>query len=220
MQASLGRPLQELGQNLNAISFAFPEEVRCAALASVRNAAGLAEKGAMLSAFGGMGAQALMGLGRASMGDPIGIAILGSIGLSLVGKHLQQKAKDVEQKIRLRAYGSQALQWWGVILESGFVMAFECRQSIEQLDRVRFERDKKLLEGLPREQLPVVQRRMVSTMRKWLEGNMNSQFYEVLPGSGLYGHQLVQRIAASTGSQARLLISEFGDELPGSSKKG
>ena len=219
VQASLGRPLQELGQNLNAVSFAFPEEVRCASLASVRNAAGLAEKGAMLSAFGGIGAQVLMGLGRASMGDPIGIAILGTMGLGLVGKHLQQKAKNVEQKIRLRAYGSQALQWWGVVLESGFVMAFECRQSIAQLERSRFERDKKLLEGLPLEQLPVVQRRMVSVMRKWLEESTDSQFYEVLPGSGLYGHQLVQRVADSTGSQASLLISEFGYELPGSSKK-
>lgn len=219
VQASLGRPLQEIGQNLNAISFAFPEEVRCAALASVRNAAGLAEKGAMLSVFGGIGAQAIMGLGRASAGDPIGIAMLGSLGLSLVGKHLQQKAKDVEQKIRLRAYGCQALQWWGVILESGFVMALECRQSLEQMDRVRYQRDKKLLEGLPREQLPVIQRRMVSAMRKWLDSNINSQFYEVLPGSGLYGHQLVQRIAASTGVEANLLVSRFGYELPGSPNK-
>lgn len=219
VQASLGRPLQELGQNLNAVSFAFPEEVRCAALASVRNAAGLAEKGAMLTAFGGIGAQMLMGLGRASMGDPIGIAMLGTIGLSLVGKHLQKKAKDAEQQIRLRAYGSQALQWWEVVQESAFVMALECRQSLEQLNRANFERDKKLLESLPREQLPIVQKRMVATMRQWLQANVQSQFYEVLPGSGLFGHQLVRRIAASADSQAGMLIRQFGYELPGSSNK-
>jgi len=219
VQASLGRPLQELGQNLNAVSFAFPEEVRCAALASVRNAAGMAEKGAILSAFGGMGAQLLMGMGRASLGDPIGVAILGTMGLSLFGKHLQKKAQDVEQRIRLRAYGCQALQWWEVIQESGMVMAFECRQSMEQLSQTNFERDRKLLERIPRDQLSVVQNRMVIAMREWLQQNLNSQFYEVVPGSGLFGHQLVQRIAASTDTQAGTLISEFGYELPGSLKK-
>ena len=219
LQASVGRPLQELGQNLNAVSFAFPEEVRCAALASVRNAASVAEKGAMMTVFGGMGAQLLLGAGRASVGDPIGIAILGAMGLSLFGRHLQKSAQSKEQQIRLRAYGIQALQWWQVIQESGVVMAFECRQTLEQLNRVSFDRDKSLLEKIPREQLPVVQKRMVTTMQDWLAADMQSQFDEVLPGTGMFGHHLVQQIAASTDAEARHLIKRFGSEVSVSTNK-
>ena len=219
LQASVGRPLQELGQNLNAVSFAFPEEIRCAALASVRNAAGVAEKGAMMTVFGGMGAQLLLGAGRASVGDPIGIAILGAMGLSLFGRHLQKSAQSKEQQIRLRAYGIQALQWWQVIQESGVVMAFECRQTLEQLNRMSFDRDKNLLEKIPREQLPVVQKRMVATMQDWLTADMQSQFDEVLPGTGMFGHHLVQQIAASTDAEARLLIKRFGSEVSVSTNK-
>lgn len=109
VQASMGRCLGELGQNLNNLSFAFPEEVRCAALAATRRAASMADQGAMIATFGGIGAQLLVGVGRATIGDPLGFAMVGALGLSLVGKHLQKQAKDTEQRIRLRAYGVQAL---------------------------------------------------------------------------------------------------------------
>ncbi len=51
--------------------------------------------------------------------------MLGTMGLGLIGRHLQKKAKETEQQIRLRAYGSQALQWWDVLVETAFVMAYE-----------------------------------------------------------------------------------------------
>ncbi len=105
VQASMSRPMAEVGHNLNAISFAFPEEVRCEALAATRRAASLAGKGAVVAAFAGMGGQMLMGIGRASVGDPLGIALLGTVGLSMIGRHLEKTVQDKEKKIRIRAYG-------------------------------------------------------------------------------------------------------------------
>ena len=219
VQSALGKPLQELAQNLSHLSFAFPEEVRNPALASIRNAASLAEKGAMLVAFGGVGAQLLMNVGRASMGDPFAIAMLGSTGLSLVGKHLQQKAREKEQDIKLRGYGMQALQWWDVVLDSAFVMALECHQALDSLYQTGQERDRKILEGLPKDQLPLIQKQMAQSIRLWLLNSVESQFYEVVPGSGMFGHHLVKRITNTFRTRSQKVIREFGFELPGSSQK-
>lgn len=219
VQSALGKPLQELAQNLSHLSFAFPEEVRNPALATIRNAASLAEKGAMLAAFGGVGAQLLMNVGRASMGDPFAIAMLGSTGLSLVGKHLQQKSREKEQDIKLRGYGMQALQWWDVVLDSAFVMALECHQSLESLYQTGQERDRKIMEGLPKDQLPFIQKQMSQTIRLWLLNSVESQFYEVMPGSGMFGHHLVKRITNTFRTRSQKVIREFGFELPGTSQK-
>jgi len=75
------------------------------------------------------------------------------------------------------------------------------------------------LEKIPREQLPVVQKRMVATMQDWLTADMQSQFDEVLPGTGMFGHHLIQQIAASTDAEARLLIKRFGSEVSVSTNK-
>jgi len=219
VQAALGKPLQELAQNLAQLSFAFPEEVRNPSLAAIRNAASLADKGAMLTAFGGIGAQLLMNVGRASMGDPFAIAMLGSTGLSLVGKHLQQKAREKEQDIKLRGYGMQALQWWDVVLDSAFVMALECHQSLDSLYQAGQDRDRKIMEGLPKDQLPTIQKQMSQAIRLWLMNSVESQFYEVLPGSGMFGHHLVKRITSTFRTRSQKVIRDFGFELPGSSSK-
>ncbi len=168
VQASMNRAMAEVGQNLGAISFAFPEEVRCAALAATRRAASMAGKGAMVAAFAGVGGQMLMGLGRASIGDPTGIALLGTVGMSMVGRHLEKNAKETEKKIRIRAYGVQGLQWWKVALETASVMALECRHTIEETQKAAMQRDRKLLESLPPEKLPQTQQRMAAVMRKML----------------------------------------------------
>ena len=173
----------------------------------------------MLTAFGGVGAQLLMGVGRASMGDPFAIAMLGSAGLSLVGKHLQQKAREKEQDIKLRGYGMQALQWWDVVLDSAFVMALECHQGLDTLHQAGQDRDRKIMEGLPKEKLPIIQKQMAQAIRIWLKNSVESQFYEVLPGSGMFGHHLVKRITNTVRTRSRKVIREFGFELPGSSSK-
>jgi hypothetical protein len=216
VQAALGKPLQELAQNLNHLSFAFPEEVKNPALASIRHAATLAEKGAILTAFGGAGAQLLMDVGRASMGDPFAIAMLGSAGLSLVGKHLQQKAREKEQDIMLRGYGMEAMQWWDVVLDSAFVMALECHQGLDSLHQAGQDRDRKIMEGLSKEKLPIIQKQMAQAIRIWLKNSIESQFYEVLPGSGMFGHHLVKRITNMVRTRSKKVIREFGFELPGS----
>ena len=173
----------------------------------------------MLVAFGGVGAQLLMNVGRASMGDPFAIAMLGSTGLSLVGKHLQQKAREKEQDIKLRGYGMQALQWWDVVLDSAFVMALECHQALDSLYQTGQERDRKILEGLPKDQLPLIQKQMAQSIRLWLLNSVESQFYEVVPGSGMFGHHLVKRITNTFRTRSQKVIREFGFELPGSSQK-
>lgn len=219
IQVSLNRPLQELSQNLNQLSFAFPEEVKNPALASIRNAASLAEKGAILAAFGGVGAQLLMGVGRASMGDPFAIAMLGSTGLSLVGKHLQQKAREKEQDIKLRGYGIQALKWWDVVLDSAFVMALECQQNLDSLHQSGQDRDRRIMEGLQKDQLPIVQRQMVQSIKRWLTSSLENQFCEILPGSGLFGHHLAKRICKSVNDRSVKVIREFGFDFPVISSK-
>ncbi len=216
VQASMLRAMNEVGQNLSMVAFAFPEEVRCAALASTRRAAGLAEKGAMLAAFGGIGGQLLLGLGRASFGDPLGFAMVGAVGLSLVGKQLEKKAKDTEKRIRLRAYGSQALQWWGVVQETAAVMAMECKHAMRQSQQVAMQRDRKLLEKAPSQKLPVLQQRMADVMRETMQADVGSQFYEALPGSGIFGWHLVDYIADATERQSVSVVSSFEQELPGS----
>lgn len=216
VQASMLRAMNEVGQNLNMVSFAFPEEVRCAALASTRRAAGLAETGAMVAAFGGIGGQLMLGIGRASFGDPLGFAMVGAVGLSLVGKHLEKKAKDTEKKIRLRAYGSQALQWWGVVQETAAVMAVECKHAMRQSQQAAMARDRKLLEKAPPQQLPALQQRMAEAMRDTMQADVGSQFYEALPGSGIFGWHLVDYIADATELQSASVVKSFEQELPGS----
>ena len=216
VQASLGKSLTELGDNLNSVSFVFPEEVRCAAIASVRNAAGLAEKGAIVAAFGGVGAQLIMGLGKASLGGPLGVAMLGTMGLGLLGSYLQKKAIKKEQQIQLRAYGDQALQWWTVIMDSSYVMAYECSKALDHLHDSNLERDKKILEGLSSDELFYSQKKMTQNIRQWLKTNLQSQFYEVLPGTGLFGHHIVRKISSNAKKNAIKIIEDFGRELPGS----
>jgi len=208
--------LTELGDNLNSVSFVFPEEVRCAAIASVRNAAGLAEKGAIIAAFGGVGAQLIMGLGKASLGGPLGVVMLGTMGLGLLGSYLQKKAIKKEQQIQLRAYGDQALQWWTVIMDSSYVMAYECSKALDHLHDSNLERDKKILEGLSSDELFYSQKKMNQNIRQWLKTNLQSQFYEVLPGTGLFGHHIVRKISSNARKNAIKIIEDFGRELPGS----
>lgn len=216
VQASLGKSLSELGDNLNSVSFVFPEEVRCAAIASVRNAAGLAEKGAIIAAFGGVGAQLIMGLGKASMGGPLGVAMLGTMGLGLLGSYLQKKAIKKEQQIQLRAYGDQALQWWSVIMDSSYVMAYECSKALDQLHESNLERDRKILETLSSDDLYQSQKKITNKIRQWLNSNLQSQFYEVLPGTGLFGQHIVRKISSNARKNALQIIEGFGKELPGS----
>lgn len=215
VQFALGRPLQELANNLNAISFAFPEEVKNAGLAGVRAAADLANKGAIMAAFGGLGAQLLLGVGRASVGDPFAIAFLGSTGLSLVGKHLQQKAMDKEQQLKIRAFGLQALEWWDVVLDSVFVTAFECRQAFDaQIESIQL-RDRKLLESLSVENLSRVQQNMAFTLKCLLQESLESQFQEIIPGSGLLGYHVTRRLEAAVDSRPIHSIRQFGSEFIG-----
>lgn len=216
VQASMNRAMAEVSQNLNAISFAFPEEVRCAALAATRRAASIAGKGAMVAAFAGMGGQMLMGLGRASIGDPMGIALLGTVGMSMVGRHLEKNAKETEKKIRIRAYGIQALQWWKVVLETASVMALECRHSIEQTQKAAMMRDRKLLEGLPREKLPQTQKRMAAVMLSMMHEEVGNQFYEALPGSGVFGWHIVDHMLEMTNTLPKVVLKSFSGEVPGS----
>lgn len=213
VQIAFGRPLQEMSLNLNAISFAFPEEVKKAGLAAVRSAAKIAEDGAMLSAFGGLGAQLLMGFGRASMGDPFAIAYLGTISLSLVGKHLEKKAKDQEQKLLIRAYGYQALEWWDLVLDSAFVAAFEFRQSLQSLGEANLQRDKKFLESLKVDDLPKAQAAMVSVLKSWLDDSVDNSFHAIIPESGIYGYQLIGQISTEIASRSSRVIDRFGSEL-------
>lgn len=220
VQASMNRAMAEVGQNLNAISFAFPEEVRCAALAATRRAASMAGKGAMVAAFAGVGGQMLMGLGRASIGDPTGIALLGTVGMSMVGRHLEKNAKETEKKIRIRAYGVQGLQWWKVALETASVMALECRHTIEETQKAAMKRDRKLLESMPRDKLPQTQQRMATVMRKMLHEEVGNQFYEALPGSGVFGWHIVDHISEITSSQPKAVLKNFSNEVPGSLAKG
>ena len=219
VQASMGRAMNEVSQNLQMIAFAFPEEVRCAALAATRRAADLAEKGAMLAAFGGIGGQLMLGLGRASLGDPLGFALVGAVGLSLVGKQLQKKSKGKEQRIRLRAYGVQALEWWGIALETALVMSLECKYSVERSHEASIQRDRKLLEQLPREELPRVQREMVKMMNRSMQDDLCSQFYEALPGSGVFGWQVVDQIVTQTPATTDRVFERFSRDLPGSRGK-
>ena len=216
VQASMNRAMAEVGQNLNAIAFAFPEEVRCAALAATRRAASMAGTGAMVAAFAGMGGQMLMGLGRASVGDPIGIAMLGTVGLSLVGRHLEKTAQDTEKKIRIRAYGIQALQWWKVVLETASIMALESRHTIEQTQKAAMMRDRKILESMPREKLPQTQKRMASVMLAMLNEEVGNQFYEALPGSGVFGWHIVDHMSEMTTIQPKVVLKTFSGEVPGS----
>jgi len=216
VQASMNRAMAEVGQNLNAISFAFPEEVRCEALAATRRAASMAGKGAMVAAFAGMGGQMLMGLGRASVGDPMGVALLGTVGMSMLGRHLEKNAMDTEKKLRLRAYGTQALQWWKVVLETASVMALESRHTIEQSQKSAMLRDRKILESLPREQLPQTQKRMASTMLAMMQEEVDNQFYEALPGSGVFGWHIVDHMSEVTSTQPKVVLKRFSGEVPGS----
>lgn len=221
VQSSMNRAMAEVGQNLNAIAFAFPEEVRCAALAATRRAASLAGNGAMVAAFAGMGGQLLMGLGRASIGDPMGIALLGTVGMSMVGRHLEKNAKETEKKIRIRAYGLQAIQWWKVVLETAAITAVECRHANEQMQAAAMKRDRKLLEAMPREELVKAQQRMASVMRTMLHEEVGNQFYEALPGSGVFGWHIVDYMNEMTHSRPKRVIDTFSGEVPGSlAKKG
>ena len=216
VQASMNRAMAEVGHNLNAIAFAFPEEVRCAALAATRRAASMAGKGAMVAAFAGMGGQMLMGLGRASVGDPLGIALLGTVGLSMVGRHLEKNAQDKEKKIRIRAYGIQALQWWNVVLETASVMALESRHTIEQMQKAAMLRDRKILESMPREKLPPAQKRMAAAMQAMLHEEVGNQFYEAIPGSGVFGWHIVDHMFDMTTTQPKIVLKSFSGEVPGS----
>ena len=215
VQASMGKALAEVGQNLQAISWAFPEEVRFAALAGMRRAAGLAEKGAVLAAFGGIGSQLLLGLGRASVGDPLGFAMVGALGLSLVGKQLDKNVKEKEKLIRLRAYGIQAIQWWDTTLETAAVMAMECRHAMELSRQAAMLRDRQLLEKLPPDELSKAQHRMAAIMRRTLHEDVSSQFYEAVPGSGLFGWHLVDHITEIASERSVDALSQFRSELPG-----
>jgi hypothetical protein len=215
VQASMGKALAEVGQNLHAISWAFPEEVRFAALAGMRRAAGLAEKGAMLAAFGGIGGQLLLGLGRASVGDPLGFAMVGALGLSLVGKQLDKNVKEKEKLIRLRAYGVQAIQWWDTTLETASVMAMECRHAMELARQAAMLRDRQILEKLSPDELSKAQHRMAAIMRRTLHEDVSSQFYEAVPGSGLFGWHLVDHITEIASERSVGALSQFRSELPG-----
>jgi hypothetical protein len=215
VQASMSKALGELGHNLHAISWIFPEEVRCAALAGLRRTAGLAEKGAMLAVFGGIGGQLLMGLGRASIGDPLGFAMVGALGLSLVGRQLDNSVKEKEKQLRLRAYGIQALQWWDTTLETAAVMALECRRSMQLNAQYAMQRDRQLLEKLPTDELPKVQMRMASAMKRALHQDVSSQFYEAVPGSGLFGWHLVDHITQLSIKRSGFALRRFHEELPG-----
>jgi hypothetical protein len=215
VQASMGKALAEVGQNLNAISWAFPEEVRFAALAGLRRSAGLAEKGAMLAALGGIGGQLLMGIGRASIGDPLGFAMVGALGLSMVGKQLDKNVKEQEKQLRLRAYGVQALQWWDTTLETAAVMALECRRAMELARQAAMLRDRQLLEKLPPEELPKTQLRMIAAMKRALHEDVSSQFYEAVPGSGLFGWHLVDHITQVALERSAAALDRFHGELPG-----
>jgi hypothetical protein len=215
VQASMGKALAEVGQNLHAISWAFPERVRFAALAGMRRAAGLAEKGAVLAAFGGIGGQLLLGLGRASVGDPLGFAMVGALGLSLVGKQLDKNVKEKEKLIRLRAHGTQAIQWWNTTLETAAVMAMECRHAMELSRQSAMLRDRQLLEKLSPDELSKAQHRMAAIMRRTLHEDVSSQFYEAVPGSGLFGWHLVDHITEIASERSVNALSQFKSELPG-----
>lgn len=215
VQASMGKALAEVGQNLQTVSWAFPEEVRFAALAAIRRSAGMAEKGAMIAAFSGVGTQLLMGLGRASLGDPLGIAMVGAVGLSLVGKQLEKNVKEKEKQIRLRAYGVQALQWWDTTLETAAVMALECRYAMELSRQAATARDRQLLEKLTPEELSKAQQRMAAIMKRSLREDTSSQFYETMPGSGIFGWHLVDQITAIAADRSNIALTRFRGELPG-----
>jgi hypothetical protein len=141
--------------------------------------------------------------------------MVGALGLSLVGKQLDKNVKEKEKLIRLRAYGVQAIQWWDTTLETASVMAMECRHAMELARQAAMLRDRQILEKLSPDELSKAQHRMAAIMRRTLHEDVSSQFYEAVPGSGLFGWHLVDHITEIASERSVGALSQFRSELPG-----
>ncbi len=64
-------------------------------------------------------------------------------------------------------------------------MGLECRHTIEEAQKAAMLRDRKLLESMPRDKLPQIQKRMAAVMLAMLQEEVDNQFYEALPGCGV-----------------------------------
>ncbi|MBU6239960.1 MAG: hypothetical protein KGQ51_19265, partial [Planctomycetes bacterium] len=116
---------------------------------------------------------------------------------------------------RLRAHGTQAIQWWNTTLETAAVMAMECRHAMELSRQSAMLRDRQLLEKLSPDELSKAQHRMAAIMRRTLHEDVSSQFYEALPGSGLFGWHLVDHITEIASERSVNALTQFKSELPG-----
>jgi len=220
-QGALASPLNEIGRNLGAISFAFPEEIRCASLSAFRRASVLSESVGSFTLGASLIAQmapALRGAGRLftggsdgefGLGDVVDIAMTGALGLALVGRLIQRHIQKKEERIRIRAYGYQALEWWLTFMDSLAVAAYECDHFFAELGRASMDRDKRLLEQAKKENLPELQRRLARTLKERILGEFDFHYSELIPGANLLGSDLVRDLTRMADGTARGLIGEF-----------
>lgn len=104
-------------------------------------------------------------------------------------------------------------------METAVVMSLECKHMIELSQHAAKQRDKSLLEKVPKQFLQNIQQRMISMMRNELQIDTQSQFYEAIPGQGVFGWQIVDQVSDATQSYADSVVQQFGNDLPGSIAK-
>ena len=204
VQANIRTPLGEIENAARAIDGLLSrEEIAKSTTAKASRYAPAALQGASLLFM-------IPTLAAGAAFPPMAIGSMASfLGSGVIGNVTRNLLEDRQAAMQIQRAAESIFPWWNVFMKTLVVSVFEANQFIDELTLQTNKRDRELFDKIPATEQPQVREHLAAVLRRRIVEEKRNRFAELLEGSGVRLHRVIDDIELIISREMKAGVDEF-----------